>query len=320
MVRTIAADRGDAGQRLDLVLSRHLAGVDGATRTRVQRWIEDGHVSVNGCVVRRVASRVAVADVIGVALPPAAERRQLEAADIPIDLLYEDEYLLAVNKPPGIVAHPTHAHAGGTLLNALAGYARTWPAGERPSLLSRLDKSTSGVVLVAKSAATHAALQRALAGRGAEKEYLAVVYGRPPARGTIDLGLQRDSVDRRRVVASATRGTPSLTTFERLSLGRIGPGVVLSLLRCTLVTGRTHQLRVHLSASGWPIVGDPVYGEPRWMKVRDDAVREQLRTFSRQALHAWRLTLPHPITHAELTIEAPIPADVASLIDRLSVR
>lgn len=313
MVRTIAPDRGDAGRRLDLVLSRHLAGVEGATRTRVQGWIADGQVSVNGQVVRRVASRVALDDALVVVLPEAAPPRALAAEDLGLDVLFEDEHLLAVNKPPGIVAHPTHAHAGGTLLNALAGYARQWPDGQRPSLLSRLDKLTSGVVLVAKTAAIHASLQRALASRAAEKDYLAIVYGRPPMRGTIDLRLQRDPIDRRRVVVSAARGALSVTRFERMSQTRVGPGVTLSLVRCRLVTGRTHQIRVHLASGGWPIVGDPVYGEPRWKNVEDDGLRELLRTFPRQALHAWRLRFPHPIGGQQVSVEAPAPEDFAEL-------
>lgn len=311
--RTIQADRGDAGRRLDLVLARHLAGVDGATRSRVQRWIEDGQVSVNGQVVRRVSSRVAVDDAIAVALPAASPPRTLAISDTPLDIIYEDAHLLAVNKPAGLVAHPTHAHAEGTLLNALAGLARTWPPGQRPSLLNRLDKLTSGVVLVARTAAVHASLQRALASRAAEKDYLAIVYGRPPARGTIELRLQRDTVDRRRVVASATRGVPSTTRFERLSTVRIGTGCSLSVMRCRLVTGRTHQIRVHLASSGWPIVGDAVYGAPRWERAEDDALRALLRTFPRQALHAWRLAFPHPYGGQRVSIQAKAPPDFAEL-------
>ncbi len=313
MVRTIDADRGDAGRRLDLVLSRHLAGVEGSTRTRVQAWIAGGLVVVNGRVVRRTASRVALADAIAVTLPAAAPRPGLSVAELPIEVLYEDAHLLAIDKPAGLVAHPTHAHTDGTLLNALAGYARSWPAGQRPSLLGRLDRFTSGVVLVAKTAAVHAALQRGLASRQAGKEYLAVVYGRPPMAGRIEANLRRDTADRRRVVVSATDGRPSVTEFERLSLARVGPGVVIALVRCRLVTGRTHQIRVHLASKGWPIVGDPVYGEPRWRKITDEAVREALRAFPRQALHAWRLTFVHPITHTGLRIEARIPEDIDGL-------
>jgi 23S rRNA pseudouridine1911/1915/1917 synthase len=317
MVRAIVPDRGDAGRRLDLVLARHLAGEDGATRSRVQRWIEDGQVSVNGQVVRRLSSRVAIDDAIAVALPAAPPPRALSISDTQLEILYEDEYLLAVNKPAGLVAHPTHAHADGTLLNALAGLARGWPAGQRPSLLNRLDKLTSGVVLVARTAAVHASLQRALASRAAGKDYLAMVYGRPPARGTIDLRLQRDTADRRRVIASTTRGAPSTTRFERLSTVRIGTGLSLSLVRCRLVTGRTHQIRVHLASSGWPVVGDPVYGEPRWNQVEDGSLRELLRTFPRQALHAWRIAFPHPYGGHQVPIEAPPPQDFATLQDRI---
>jgi 23S rRNA pseudouridine1911/1915/1917 synthase len=282
----------------------------------VQRWIAEGQVSVNGRIERRVSSRPAIDAAIAVALPAPAPLRPLAISDTPLDLLYEDEHFVAVNKPPGLVAHPTHAHAEGTLLNALAGLARTWPAGQRPSLLSRLDKLTSGAVLVARTPAAHAALQRALASRGANKDYLAIVYGRPPGRGTITLGLQRDTVDRRRVVASATAGAPSTTRFERLSAVRVDAGVWLSLLRCRLVTGRTHQIRVHLAANGWPVVGDPVYGEPRWEKVEDEELRRVLRTFPRQALHAWRIAFPHPFGGERIAIESPPPPDFAALLKR----
>ena len=273
----------------------------------------DGLVTVNGLVVRRVASRVAAGDSVAVLLPPVPPRPTMAVDDTRVEILYEDDHLLAINKPAGVVAHPTHAHAAGTLLNALLGQARDWPAGHRPSLVNRLDKLTSGVVLIAKTASIHASLQRALASPTAKKDYLAVVYGRPPARGTIDLKLRRDAVDRRRVVASATLGAASVTQFERISLVRVGPGLSLSVLRCRLVTGRTHQIRAHLASSGWPIVGDPVYGEARWKDVEDDALRELLRAFSRQALHAWRLTFPHPFGGRRVSIEAPLPMDFAEL-------
>jgi 23S rRNA pseudouridine1911/1915/1917 synthase len=312
-VRTITADRGDVGLRLDRVLRRHLTDLRGATRTRVQAWIEGGLVTVNGCEVRRVAARAALGDTVAVALPivppppPQPER-------VPLDILFEDDHLLAVGKPPGLVVHPTHRHAGGTLLNALLWHARGWPAGERPSLIGRLDKQTSGVVLVAKTPAMHTALQRALMDASAAKEYLAVVYGRVPrAPGTIDLCLRRDPFDRRRVVASPTLGAASLTRYVRLSSVKAA-AAGLACLRCTLVTGRTHQIRVHLSASGWPIVGDPVYGEPRWRAVEDPALRQELGTFPRQALHAARLAFIHPATRTPMDIEASVPSDLAGLL------
>jgi 23S rRNA pseudouridine1911/1915/1917 synthase len=320
--RTLTADRGDAGRRIDLVVRRHLADVPAATRTRVQAWIENGCVTVNGTPVRRAAARAALGDVVAVTLPADADspREPIAAENVPLRILYEDEYLLAVDKRAGVVAHPTYKNSAGTLLNALLWRARTWPPAARPSLVGRLDKLTSGVVIVAKNAAIHAALQRAMASQDSEKDYLAVVYGRVNvARGRIDLRLAKDRTDQRRVVASATDGAPSLTRFERLS--RVAaPAVGLSLLRCRLVTGRTHQIRVHLASRGWPIVGDPLYGEPRWTNIVDQALAAVLRSFPRQALHAWRVGLTHPATGARLTLEAPLPEDLEELLSAANFR
>jgi 23S rRNA pseudouridine1911/1915/1917 synthase len=204
-------------------------------------------------------------------------------------------------------------------MNALLWHARTWPASQRPSLVGRLDRLTSGVVLVAKTRPVHAAMQRTLARTVSDKSYLAVVYGRVPrARGSIDLGLRRDGVDRRRVVTSAGDGWPSLTHFERLAGATVAP-VGLTLLRCRLATGRMHQIRVHLSARGWPIVGDPVYGEPRWARVADVSLAQQLREFPRQALHAWTLSFPHPVGGTRVHIEAPLPGDLTALLRAASL-
>jgi 23S rRNA pseudouridine1911/1915/1917 synthase len=306
----MTADRGDAGQRLDLVLRRHLAGVEIATRTRVQWWIEHGHVTVNGVPVTRAAARTAAGDVVAIMLPDPPARAVMAAENVGLDIVYEDDHLLAVNKPPGVVAHPTYRHGGGTLLNALLWHARSWPAGQRPSLVSRLDKLTSGLVVVARSPAIHAALQR----RFTEKEYLAVVYGDVASeRGEIALRLGRDLVDRRRVVASTTTGASSLTRFERLA-SVPAPRAGLALLRCRLATGRTHQIRVHLAARGWPIVGDPVYGEPRWSSVEDQHLASVLSSFPRQALHASRAAFTHPITGERVAIDAALPADMKELM------
>jgi 23S rRNA pseudouridine1911/1915/1917 synthase len=197
-------------------------------------------------------------------------------------------------------------------MNALLWHARAWPAAQRPSLVGRLDKLTSGILVVAKTAAVHAALQRTSI--SSKKDYLAVVYGRVNvAGGQIDLRLGRDRGDRRRVVASATVGAPSLTRFERLA--RVAaPRAGLSLLRCRLATGRTHQIRVHLAARGWPLVGDPAYGEPRWSQVIDPTFAAMLQAFPRQALHAWRFAVTHPVTRDRLLLEAPVPHDLEGLL------
>jgi 23S rRNA pseudouridine1911/1915/1917 synthase len=210
--------------------------------------------------------------------------------------------------------HPTYRHTDGTVLNALLWQAREWRASDRPSIVGRLDKHTSGIVVAAKSSRAHAGLQRALASAAADKRYLALVYGRVgAARGTIDLRLGRDPRDRRRVLASAATGAASVTRYERL--GRVVASPVgLALLACRLVTGRMHQIRVHLAASGWPIVGDAKYGRPLWQEVGDAPLRDELSGFTRQALHAWRLEVRHPLTGAPLRIEATIPDDMRRLL------
>ena len=322
--RILTADRGDAGTRLDLVLRRHLADVPSATRTRVQSWIENGRVSVNGAPVRRVSARAAHGDVLTIVLPASADRGAscgvMAAEQINLDILYEDDCVIALNKPARRVMHPTCRHPTGTVMNALLWYARAWPAPQRPSLVQRLDKLTSGIAIVAKSRAVHAALQRTLTSGRGEKDYVAVVYGRVGmARGTIDFRLGRDRNDRRRMIASPSEGAPSQTAFERLDSVR-APRVGLSLLRCRLLTGRMHQIRVHLAARGWPLVGDPVYGQPRWLEIEDPDLAATLRGFPRQALHSWRIGLTHPVTRARLVVEAPPPRDFLDLLGACGFR
>jgi 23S rRNA pseudouridine1911/1915/1917 synthase len=243
----------------------------------------------------------------------------MDAENADLQILFEDEHLLVVDKPAGVVVHPTYKNMTGTVMNALLWRARSWPAGQRPSIVGRLDKLTSGIVVAAKTPAMHTALQRELTSSRTEKDYLAVVHGRVnTARGEIDLPLARDEADRRRVVVSHRRGAPSLTRFERLA--RVGvPSPGLSLLRCRLVTGRTHQIRVHLAARGWPLVGDPVYGQPRPVAREGPALSDYLRAFPRQALHAWRLNTTHPITRRHLSVEAAVPADIDQMLKMVAL-
>lgn len=213
---------------------------------------------------------------------------------VPLDILYEDDDVMAINKPAGVVVHPTYRNTSGTILNGILWHLRDRD-GVRPGLLSRLDKDTSGVVLVALSPGAHAHMQRAAHAGRVAKQYLAVVVGAPRATdGIIRFPLRRDPDDRRRVIVAAD-GAPSETRYRVLTAVKDS-----ALLRCDLVTGRTHQIRVHLAACGWPIVGDRTYGSP-------DAC------IQRQALHAWRITVQHPVTHAPLTVEAPIPDDIGLL-------
>jgi len=319
-LRLITMDRGDAGRRLDLVLHRHLRDVRAASRTRIQTWIESGLVTVNKTPVKRPSTRAKPGDVVAISLPATARRTVMAAEELPLDLIYEDEHLLAVNKPAGMVVHPTYRHPRGTLMNALLWQARRWPDGARPSLVGRLDRFTSGVLIVAKSRAIHAALQRSLSSAQAEKQYLAVVYGPVNvARGVIDVRLSRSHQRRRTEVTEARTGSPSQTVFERIRRNK-APAVGLALLCCRLVTGRTHQIRVHLAARGWPIVGDRKYGQPMWNHVEDPELSAVLRDFPRQALHAWRLSFEHPISGRRLMCEASLPEDLQRLLNDANLR
>jgi 23S rRNA pseudouridine1911/1915/1917 synthase len=265
-----------------------------------QRWIENGAVEVEARVVTRPSSTVAEGAAISVMLPGDAPLRTRPAAEpAAVDVIYEDDHLLVINKPAGVVAHPTYKQTSGTVLNGLLWHVRD-RGSITPGILTRLDKDTSGLMVVALSPGVHAAMQRDAAAGRMRKEYLAAVTVTPdPSSGTITLALARDPLDRRRVVPSAD-GAPSETRYEVLSTSPHG-----ALVRCELVTGRTHQIRVHLSARGWPIVGDRVYG------TADDRI-------GRQALHAWRVAMPHPVTSAAMSFVAPLPAEIASLVGDLS--
>ena len=290
---SFVADRGDAGRRLDQVLVRRVTAVSRLSRTTAQRWIEAGAVEIDARVVTRPSATVLEGASIRVTLPDDAPLKTRPAAEpAAIDVVYQDEHLLVVNKPAGVVVHPTYKQTSGTLLNGLL-----WHLRERgpitPGILTRLDKDTSGLMVVALAPGVHAAAQRDAAAGRIRKEYLAIVSATPkPPSGTITLALARDPDDRRRVVP-APGGAPSETRYELLSASAHG-----ALVRCELVTGRTHQIRVHLSARGWPLVGDRVYG------TADERI-------GRQALHAWRVSMPHPVTRAVMSFEAPLPEDMA---------
>ncbi|HVT18699.1 MAG TPA: RluA family pseudouridine synthase [Thermoanaerobaculia bacterium] len=316
--RAFRADRGDARRRLDHVLLRHLADLSPLSRSRIQDWIAAGLVRINGLPAAKPASRIGAGDEVEVALPAAARPAPppLAAQDIPLAVLYEDAHLLAIDKPAGLVVHPAFGHRDGTLINALLWRARGWDREDacRPGLVNRLDRDTTGVVLVIKSRAAHAGLARAIKSRSLAKEYLAVVYGRPPLpKGRIDLNVLRDPRDRRRMTTSRSEGRAAATLYELLAESS-SEKAGLALLRCRLVTGRTHQIRVHLAARRLPIVGDPLYGQPRWKGIADPALAALCRDFPRQALHASRLRLRHPVTGAALDLAAPLPPDLDNLL------
>jgi 23S rRNA pseudouridine1911/1915/1917 synthase len=299
---TFTVDEAHAGMRLD----RYLAAVALAvTRSRAQRLIASGGVMVNGKPAKASYATVAGDQVslAGDALAAPAESLPAPEA-IPLHIVYEDDFLIVIDKPAGMVVHPAPGHAGGTLVNALLAHtARLGNAATtRPGIVHRLDKDTSGLMLVAKDDATLAALGAAMRRHAVTKQYLALVEGRldPPA-GAIEAPIGRDPRWRQRmaVVALGGRAARTLYATERVIGGR-------SLLRLTLVTGRTHQIRVHCAAVGHPVVGDPLYG------------RVQPPQPPRIFLHAAHLALAHPVTGVPLTFTSPLPDDLAAFLARLA--
>ena len=295
-----------AGQRLDRALAEHLR----EPRSQIQRWIEAGRVAVDGKPARPSAL-LKVGQIVSFDPPPREERDprvEPEPGELPV--LYEDPHLVVVNKPAGISVHPGAGRARGTLAHRLlAHYPEMAGIGGpgRPGLIHRLDLGTSGVIAVARSAAAYQNLHRAFSTRAVEKSYLALAYGRPKAfEGRIDAPIGRHP-ERRTEMAVRPGGRPAVTLYRHLAESQ---GVSLFLL--TLVTGRTHQIRVHLKYLGHPLVGDPVYGEARF-NAAPKPLRKLLEQFPRPALHAWRLSFRHPETGAALYFEAPAPEDLVEL-------
>ena len=236
--------------------------------------------------------------------------------DIELAVVHEDVHLIVVNKPAGLVVHPGAGTAGGTLVNALLGHVRDLSGVGgvlRPGIVHRLDKGTSGLLVVAKDDEAHRALVRQFAGRTVEKEYLALVLGLPAqASGQVDAPIGRDPVHRQKMSVRAPRGREARTswTVEERFDGA-------ALLRVRIHTGRTHQIRVHLASIGHPVAGDPVYGGTRTPSSRRAGAREALLSLARPALHAARLAFTHPVTGHRLAFSAPLPPDLVAVLDRL---
>jgi 23S rRNA pseudouridine1911/1915/1917 synthase len=283
-----------AGERLDVFLAER-AG----SRTAAQRLIDAGLVLVDGAA-RPKRHLLAGGETVAVDEPAPVPEPAVEPARFAI--AYEDEHLLVIDKPAGVVVHPGHGHAAGTLVQALAGRVAGGPDPERPGVVHRLDRDTSGVLVLARSEAVHAALQAALRRREITREYLALVEGRPPARtGTIEAPLGRDRRRRTRISTDTDDPHPAVTHFET---ERALPDS--TLLRVRLETGRTHQIRAHLLAIGHPVAGDPEYG------------RAGLYGLPRQFLHAARLAFTHPITGEPVEVRTPLPEDLVKALRQAS--
>src|SRR5919201_126849 len=300
MGERIALRVDEAGQRVDRFIAAHSL----LSRSAIARLAKEGHVRVDGAAVEP-AYKVRLGQELVVDVPDAAPALSLAAEDIAIDVLYEDEDVIVVNKPAGLVVHPAYGHKSGTLVNAVLARvtARTGRESGRPGIVHRLDKDTSGVMVIAKTDVAQLALSRQLQEQRFAKEYLALVWGDPGATDTvIEAPLVRDPDDRRRVVVRAG-GRDATTRFRRIAAWSSGKEK-LALLHVRPVTGRTHQIRVHLAYAHFPIVGDPVYGK-----------RGDTSGLGRQFLHAWRLTvrLPHG---GEGTFAAPLSRDLRDYVER----
>ena len=293
----LRATEADGGERLDSFLAGPLG-----SRARAQRLIEAGAVLVDGAPVpkrhRMAAGELVVVDEDADRPPPADPSQTAE-----FGVAYEDEHLIVVDKPAGVVVHPARGHWDGTLAQALEGRAAGGEDPFRAGIVHRLDRDTSGLLVVAKSDAVHTALKEALQRREVVREYLALVEGRPPARtGTIDAPIGRDRRARTRHSTDTDEPREAVTEFtlERALLRA-------TLLRVRLQTGRTHQIRVHLQAIGHPVCGDPEYGTPG------------LYGLERQFLHAEHLAFAHPVTGEPVDVHSPLPADLTAALERATV-
>ena len=297
------------GQRLD----KALADASGLSRERVKSLIAEGRVMLDGNPAAQPSLKPAEGTVFRIAVPEAAPAAAAPQ-DIPLSIVFEDEHLLVVDKPAGLVVHPAAGNPDGTLVNALLHHCRGQLSGiggvARPGIVHRIDKDTSGLLVVAKSDVAHVGLARQFADHSIERAYLAVVAGTPvPPAGTVTGAIARSKVNRKKMaIVEDGRGKHAVTHFRTLeTLGGA------ALVECRLESGRTHQVRVHMSSIGHPLLGDPVYG--RTPKNLRNALAEEC--FSRQALHAARLGFIHPVSGEKLQFSSALPTDMERLIERL---
>ena len=315
-----------ASTRLDRFLAQAFPAI---SRSRFQNLIAEGSVSVEGGIVTSGSHKLKGGERIEVIVPPAAAA--LPAAEnIPLHIVHEDDDLIVIDKPAGLVVHPGAGNETGTLVNALIAHCGASLSGvggvRRPGIVHRLDKDTSGLLVVAKNDLAHRGLSEQFAAHGRDgrlkRAYLAVVWGSPERnRGTVSASLNRSSANwQKMAVSRSAMAREAVTRYEVLE--RFGAPPVASLMRCELETGRTHQIRVHMAHIGHPLLGDKTYGAGFTASLRKlpEAAREALKSLNRQALHATVLGFEHPRTGKALHFESPAPYDLASLISALRRR
>ena len=324
------ADDEAAGRRLDQWLAAEAGEL--VSRSRVKALILDGHVTVNGTVVTEPRHKLSAGDRVTFRPPPPADPVP-RGQDIPLVILHEDDAVIVIDKPAGLVVHPGHGNHDGTLVNALIHHCGDSLSGiggvKRPGIVHRLDKDTSGVMVVAKTDAAHKALTAQFADHGRtgalERTYQALVWGTlVPGNGTVSTFLGRSGTDRlKQAVVNASQPDARHAVTHYRTLARFGErrdrSAVASLVACTLETGRTHQIRVHMAHLGHPLIGDDVYGAGYRTKLRamPEPVVEAVRALSRQALHAGHLAFEHPETGEVMEFGSEIPDDMAAVVRAL---
>jgi 23S rRNA pseudouridine1911/1915/1917 synthase len=323
--KRLAAEAGsdDKGARLDLFLSRHLPDL---SRTRIQALIKEGEVRSGGATIVDTKYRVKPGEKFEVNLPPPVPAEPAPET-IPLDIVYEDEELIVIDKPAGLVVHPGAGHGSGTLVNALIAHCGASLSGiggvARPGIVHRLDKDTSGLLVVAKTDQAHRALAKEFADHGREgaldRRYLALVWGVPPRpQGTIEASVGRHPASRTKMAVLKNKGRRAVTHYRVLQTFG-GKDKVASLVECTLETGRTHQVRVHLAHIGTPLIGDPLYATGFKSKLRNlpEPLCTKLSQLDRQALHAAHLAFTHPTTSTLMEFNSPLPDQLAKILAAL---
>jgi len=303
IVITLSED--EAGERIDRVLGRRCPEF---SRSALQRWIEQGRVEQAGEVVSRKTKAVGGAEVSIRPAPP--EPLSAEPQEILLEVLFEDAHLIVLDKPAGLVVHPAPGHPDGTLVNALLYHAEVQGGADplRPGIVHRLDKDTSGVMVVAKTPQAHERLVEMFQGHSLERAYLAIALGRPPQSITYDTFHGRHPANRKKFTSRGNRGRRAVTHLETVELLHGS-----ALVRCHLQTGRTHQIRVHLAEHGHPVLGDPLYGK----SIGDPELRRVSTELGRQALHAALLAFAHPITGEGMRFKAEPPEDFERALSAL---
>ena len=302
--------------RLDKFLAQKLPEI---SRSQIQRLIEAGNVLNEDVIISDNSYKTAIGDTYQIIIPPAQDALP-KAENIPLDVIYEDNDLIVINKPTGMTVHPAPGAYNGTLVNALLFHCKDNLSGiggvKRPGIVHRIDKETSGLLVVAKNDKAHQGLSEQFAEHSIERTYWAIVYGVPQElSGRIEGNIARSNTDRKKMTIAQERGKPAITNYKTLKIFKMAA----SLIQCNLETGRTHQIRVHMSSLGHSLVGDKVYVKNKKSSILlPPDIKKYVNEFPRQALHSKSLGFIHPCTKEYMHFDSELPSDLHSLVDKLS--